>query len=67
MIDQRFDADEWTKLLSTGHEQYVEEEYDEDGDPIPLPPLAPEWNTLLTPSVASRSSSRVTKMRLKPP
>jgi hypothetical protein len=67
MIDQRFNADKWTKLLSTGHEQYAEEKYDEDGDPIPLPPLAPEWNSLPTPSVASRSSSHVTKTRLKPP
>jgi hypothetical protein len=67
MIDQRFDADEWNKMLSNGREQYAEEEFDDYGDPIPLPPLAPEWNQLPAPSVASSTSTRVTKTRLKPP
>lgn len=40
---ERFDAASWSKLVSTGLERYLEQELDDDGKMLPLPPLQTEW------------------------
>ena len=40
----RFDSLSWSRLVASGLERYVEEEFDSAGRPIPLPNLAPEWS-----------------------
>ena len=60
MFDHSFDADEWNKLISSGHERFNYDEYDYDDRLIPPPPLAPEWTTVEPPddsSVRHRSRS----------
>ena len=43
--DKGFDEGQWRKLVSSGHERYVEEDFDRDNKPIPLPHLHDEWLT----------------------
>ena len=43
--DDDFDEREWRKLVSLGHERYVEEDMDRDGKPIPMSHLHNEWLT----------------------
>ena len=33
------------KIVNLGHERYVEEDMDRDGNPIPMPHLHKEWLT----------------------
>ena len=43
--DDDFDEREWRKLVSLGHERYVEEDTDRDSKSIPMPHLHDEWLT----------------------
>ena len=43
--DDDFDEGEWRKLVSSGHEHYVEDDMDRDGKPISIPHLHNEWLT----------------------
>jgi hypothetical protein len=38
-----FDIKKWNRLIQSGHELSIEQEWDADGQPIPLPELDDEW------------------------
>lgn len=42
-----FNPDHWARLLETGHDRLAFQEFDDDGKPIPLPPLHNDWLTPL--------------------
>jgi hypothetical protein len=43
--DRSFNADEWSKLVESGHERYIFDEVNEHGTPLAVPPLDTEWRT----------------------
>ena len=45
VIETEQDVLEWRKLIKAGTEHYIEDEFDENGDPLPVPELHGEWLT----------------------
>lgn len=43
-IDQ-FQVDNWAKLIASGSERRVKQEFDDQGCPLPLPELHDDWLT----------------------
>eukprot|EP00978_Attheya_sp_CCMP212_P032777 scaffold129482_cov68-Attheya_sp.AAC.1 len=44
----------WSELIETSHDRYVVDEVDEAGNPLPLPPLHPDWNVAAAPEGAAQ-------------
>ena len=40
-----FTAESWQRLVETGHERVIAQEYDHNDQPIPLPDLHQDWLT----------------------
>ena len=39
-----FNADDWARLVASGHERVLDPDFDAAGNQLPIPPLHPDWN-----------------------